>query len=66
MYEARKMIIVDSCETCPFNGACKPWKALTTKQRVTLAIGNGVKKFILNGCPLPDGPDGATPFNEGL
>ena len=62
MYKERKMVVVDSCDNCPFNGQCKPWKGLTSKQRVYLAIGHGVKKFILKGCPLPDGEDNAEAF----
>lgn len=64
MYKERKIIIVSGCEDCPFYGECKPWKALTSKQRVSLSIGNGFKEFILNGCPLPYGEDGAEPFGK--
>lgn len=63
MYKERKMIIVDSCDSCPYQGKCGPWKDLTREQRVRLTIGNGVKKFILAGCPLPDGEDNATATN---
>jgi len=63
-YVERKNIVVDSCETCPFIGECDPWKSLTSKQKVFLTIGNSVKKFILNGCPLPDGEDGAEAFGK--
>ncbi len=52
-YDEKKMIVVDYCDRCPYNGECTPWKALTRKQRVSLAIGVGVKRFILKGCPLP-------------
>lgn len=62
MYKERKIIIVDCCDNCPFNGKCKPWKAMTSKQRVSLSIGNNVGKFILDGCPLPYGEDNAEPF----
>lgn len=65
MYKERKMIIIDSCGTCPFGGKCKPWLKLTSKQRVALAIGNNIQKFILKGCPLPDGEDNAEAF-EGV
>lgn len=64
MYKERKIIVVDSCDTCPFNGKCEAWKLLTRQQKIKLAIGNGVGKFILNGCPLPDGEDNAVPFME--
>lgn len=64
MYKERKMIVVDSCDTCPFVGKCKPWKDLTKTQRMQLTLGNGVEKFILNGCPLPDGEDNTEPFGS--
>jgi len=57
MYKARKMIIVDSCDSCPYHGQCKPWRDLTSGQRVKLTIGFGTNEFILVGCPLPDGDD---------
>jgi len=56
-YKERKMIVVDSCDTCPFNLKCKPWKSMSKKNKFALTLGVGVKKFILNGCPLPDGED---------
>ena len=62
MYKERKMIVVDCCDNCPFRGECQPWKSLTRKQKVTLSIGNSVKPFILNGCPLPYGEDNAEAF----
>jgi hypothetical protein len=62
MYKERKVIVVDCCDNCPFTGQCKPWKSLTSKQRVSLCIGNNQKPFILKGCPLPYGEDNATPF----
>lgn len=52
--EDRKVIIIDCCDICPFNGKCVAWKVLTGKQRVTLTIGVGVGKFILKKCPLPN------------
>jgi len=52
--DIQKMIVVDYCDTCPYHGTCKPWKALTRQQRVKLTIGVGVGRFILKGCPLPD------------
>lgn len=58
-YKERKMIVVDSCDTCPFNLKCKPWKSMSKKNKFALTLGVGVKKFILNGCPLPDGHDNA-------
>lgn len=61
MYKERKMIIVDSCDGCPYNGKCKPWKALSGMDRMALTIGVGVKQFILNDCPLPYGEDNAEP-----
>ena len=63
-YKERKMIIVDSCDTCPFNHQCKPWKKMTSQTRVALTLGKGVNKFILNGCPLPYGEDNAKAFGE--
>ncbi|MEE9223092.1 MAG: hypothetical protein V3V40_06505 [Nitrosomonadaceae bacterium] len=55
--ELKKMIVVDYCDTCPYHGTCKPWKALTRQQRVKLTIGVGVGRFILKDCPLPDMPN---------
>ncbi len=63
MYKERKMIVVDSCDTCPYHGKCKPWKDLTRKERVRLMIGKGIEEFILKCCPLPDGEDNATATN---
>ena len=63
-YKERKMIIVDSCETCPFNQQCKPWKKMTNQTKMALTLGVGVTKFILNGCPLPYGEDNAEAFGE--
>ena len=61
-YKERKKIVIDSCNTCPFNGACEAWGALTKRQKVSLAIGLSTpEKFILHGCPLPYGPDGEDP-----
>jgi hypothetical protein len=39
---------------CPLLCKCKSWKKLTKKQRFTLTVGVGVKKFILKDCPLSD------------
>ena len=64
MYKERKVIIVSCCDNCPFNHQCKPWKELTRAKRVKLTIGNGVKEFILNDCPLPYGEDNSEPFGE--
>lgn len=63
MYEARKVIVVASCDGCPFHGECKSWKELSGEQRVSLTLSNRYDKFILKGCPLPDGEDGAEPFS---
>ena len=52
----KKMIIVDYCDNCPFEGKCAAWKAKTRQQRVALTIGVGVGSFILKGCPLQDLP----------
>lgn len=53
--EIQKVIVVDKCDNCPFMGVCDPWKALSSKDRVSLTIGNRYKNgFILKGCPLPD------------
>ena len=62
-YKERKMIVVDSCENCPYHGKCKPWKSLTKKQKFSLTCGVGVSSFILNGCPLPYGQDNAESTN---
>ncbi len=64
MSEIRKMIIVECCDGCPFSGMCKPWKALTSQQKVKLMLSTGLGKFILKGCPLPDGEEGAKPFGR--
>tara|TARA_R110000803_G_scaffold153578_1_gene218466 strand:- start:598 stop:801 length:204 start_codon:yes stop_codon:yes gene_type:complete len=64
MYKERKIIVVSCCDNCPFKGQCKPWKNLSSKQRVALTIGHGVKNFILNDCPLPYGKDNAEPFGS--
>lgn len=61
--ELRKVIIIECCDGCPFNGKCKPWKKLSSNQRMQLSLGVGIGKFILNGCPLPDGEDGSEPFD---
>lgn len=50
----KKMIVLDDCMQCPFWGKCKPSKALTKRQKLTLVLGQGVGKFILQGCPLQD------------
>ena len=63
-YKERKMIIIDSCEGCPYIGKCKAWKGLTKAQRVRLTIGNSTPEhFILTGCPLPYTEDNAEPTN---
>ena len=65
-YKERKIIVVDSCQGCPFQGECKPWKSLSRNQKAKLVIGNSVPtKFILNGCPLPYGEDNTKAF-EGI
>ena len=62
-YKERYHIVVASCDGCPFKGKCKPWKKMTSKQRVTLALSTSVGNFILKGCPLPRTEDGAEPFD---
>ncbi len=62
-YKEMKMIVVDICDTCPFKGECKPWKSVTKQQKFVLIFGVGAKKFILNGCPLPNGEDNAEATN---
>lgn len=59
MYKERKMIVIDSCDGCPYNHKCGPWKSMSSKNRLALTIGNSVKSFILKGCPLPDGENNA-------
>jgi len=50
-----KIIKVDSCNNCPYNGACKSWKKLTSKQRVYLTISNSIPiNFMLKDCELED------------
>ena len=60
-YKERKMIVVDSCDNCPFNHQCAPWKNMSKKSKIALTLGVGVMAFILNGCPLPDGEDNSKP-----
>ena len=62
-YKERKVIVVDSCESCPFNLQCEPWKKLSKRGRFALVTGVGVGKFILHGCPLPYGEDNAEATN---
>lgn len=52
-----KMILINSCEDCPFHGKCQAWRDLTPTQRITLTIGKGVGKFILAKCKLEDYSD---------
>ncbi len=63
MYKERKMIIVDSCDTCPYQGQCEPWKKLDNKNRVQLLLNPNIKQYILAGCPLPDGEDDSKATN---
>lgn len=50
-----KVIYVNSCAECPFNGNCKAWKKLSSKDRVYLTIGNSVPQdMMLKACPLED------------
>ena len=65
MYKQRKIIIVDSCQSCPYEGVCEQWSKLTKQETVRIVLGVGSpKKFILNGCPLPNGEDNSEPFNK--
>jgi hypothetical protein len=50
----KKMIIVTTCDDCPYNGGCPAWKKLTSEQRVTLTLSIGLGAFILKGCHLPN------------
>lgn len=63
MNKERKVIIVDSCDSCPYIGKCKPWKKLDNKHRMILLLNTKVGQYILNGCPLPDGEDNAEATN---
>lgn len=54
METIKKVIVIDDCLKCPNWTKCKPSKALTSKERLTVTIGVGVGKFILKGCPLDD------------
>ena len=65
-YPERKKIVVASCDGCPFYGKCDPWLSLTSKQRVSLALSNNSKGFILKGCPLPYGENDEQPFDMSL
>lgn len=50
-----KIIVVTSCDDCPFNGACPAWKKLTSEQRISLTLGVGIGDFVLRECHLEDG-----------
>ena len=51
----KKMIVVECCQKCPFEGECSSWKKLDAKTRMTLAIGNSIpQEFMLKDCPLDD------------
>ena len=62
-YKERKMIVVDSCDNCPYHGKCEAWRSLTKKQKFSLLCGVGLKSFILKGCPLPYGADNTESTN---
>ncbi len=49
-----KIIKINSCNECPYNGVCTAWKKLTAEQRFKLTCGVGVQPFILKGCILED------------
>ena len=48
----KKMIVIDDCLHCPNWTKCEPNTKLTSQQRLSLMIGIGRAKFILDGCPL--------------
>lgn len=51
----KKVIYVNSCQECPFNGQCKAWKALSRKDRVYLTISTSVPlDMVLEACPLEE------------
>jgi len=51
-----KIIKIESCQSCPYEGKCKAWTSLTKTQRMVLAIGcNTPREFILDKCHLDDG-----------
>jgi hypothetical protein len=53
----KKMIVIDDCLQCPkWMDTCEPSKKLTPQHRLSLMIGWGRVKFILEGCPLDDVP----------
>lgn len=55
MKSQKRIIRVNSCSECPFQGECKAWKALTKKQRVFISIGSGVPHdFMLKDCDLEE------------
>lgn len=50
-----KIIKVENCQSCPYEGTCKAWKDLTAKQRIYLSISNNVPhEFMLEKCHLED------------
>jgi len=61
----KKIIVIEDCDSCPYVEKCKPWKKLSGSQRFQLTCGVGVGKFILKGCPLPDGDEKLEVF-EGI
>ena len=52
----KKMIVIDDCLNCPKWLSCEPSMKLTSQKRLSLMIGWGRVKFILEGCPLDDVP----------
>lgn len=51
----KKKIVIEYCQTCPLEGKCSAWDALTAKQRFAAFCGVGVPtKFLLSTCPLED------------
>lgn len=55
MKSQKRIIRVNSCADCPFQGKCKAWKALTKKERVFISISNSVPHdFMLKNCDLEE------------
>jgi len=50
-----RIIRVNSCNSCPFNGECKAWSELTRKQKAYLLLSNSVPhNMMLKNCPLEE------------
>lgn len=53
-----KLLKIEYCQHCPYQGECGAWKKLTKHQRMLLTLSNSTPKtFILEGCHLDDDPN---------